>query len=372
MRSPVLNFTPQHGLGVKWALSDKHETCSGLVHSLNKKKNNLTEEGEANRLLYVALTRAQEHLILSWSQKEKEPKNWAKTVIQALDLSGAPIAADPAVKNYQAPNGRSFELRFIRTDAPPPPFLTAEGSRTASDAEALARPPLTDQLEPNTTATALSQFAACPRKYFLSSYLGWDGTVLRPRPAANPHATSARASDIGTQVHGLLAGNPPAAPDLEALRLAQVFENSPLGKRTYKSQHTETEWDFVFALHPLILRGTIDLWFEERHGLTLVDYKTDSVTPESAAERAADYTLQLQVYALALEKATGKLPVQAWLHFLRPDVALPVRTEGAAEAVGSVARAFVQAQESREFPLNPGAHCRRCEFFRNLCPGNGG
>ena len=84
-------------------------------------------------------------------------------------------------------------------------------------------------------------------------------------------------------MHQLLAGAPCEAPDLEALRLARIFENSPLGKRSYKSRNRENEWDFVYALDPLILRGTVDLWFEDAHGLTIVDYKTDSVTPEFAA-----------------------------------------------------------------------------------------
>ncbi len=369
-RSPALNFTPKHGLGVKWASSDEAEACSGLIHALNKEKIKTTEEGEANRLLYVALTRAQEHLILSWTQKEKDPRNWARTVITTLDLAGAPVSDQPTVRGYTAPNGRPFEVRVLRTAGMPPPFLMAGGSRPTTEPQVLAKPLRTDPFEANTTATALSQFASCPRKYYLSGFLGWSGTATRPRIASGDAlAANSRAADIGTQVHQLLAGIPSEAPDMEALRLAKVFEKSALGKRAFQTRDRETEWEFVFALGSLIVRGTIDLWFEDAQGFTLIDYKTDSVTPEHANERASDYALQLQVYALALQKATGRLPAQAWLHFLRPDVAVPIPIGQAADAVERVAHAFTQARQTLDFPLHPGAHCRRCEFFRNLCPG---
>jgi hypothetical protein len=31
-------------------------------------------------------------------------------------------------------------------------------------------------------------------------------------------------------------------------------------------------------------------------------------------------------------------------------------------------RDFVKAQETMEFPLNEGPQCKRCPFYRGLCP----
>ncbi len=367
-RQSVLNFTPEHGLGVKWSLAAGQEPSSGFVHTLNKDKLKITEEREANRLLYVAMTRAQEHLILTWTQDKKGPANWAKTVNAALGLSSNTLSIEPESKTYTAPNQRSFDVRCIHTAELPPPSLTTFHARGVAESEVLAKPLPTGQFDSNTTATALATFASCPRKYYLSGFLGWSGLGLRSNVTNNVPATSVRASDIGSQVHQLLAGLPVESPDLEAMRLARVFEQSALGKKAFRNARREMEWDFVFALDPLIVRGTIDLWFEDAQGITLVDYKTDSVTPEQAIDRARDHALQLQVYALALEKASGKPPQRAWLHFLRPDVVVPVPIESARDTVATVARQFMHAQQSIQFPLVVGPHCRRCEFYRGLCP----
>ena len=368
-RSPVLNFTPEFGLGVKWLQPDgKNE--SGLVHQENKQRINATEAEEANRLLYVALTRAQEHLILCWTQKpDKEPAHWGLTVSNALALGQIAASPEAAVQTYYAPNQRPFEVRVLRTAALPPPFLM-DGlqSQFKNDALVLDAPLLTDQFDPDITATALSRFHSCPRKYYLASFLGFDGDYLHPRAKVSSLLTGNRASEIGTQVHRLLAGDPVEKPDLEATRLAQVFERSVLGRRSYKAAHRETEWDFVFALDNVILRGTIDLWFEDASGIAIVDYKTDTLDAKEAADRTLDYTLQLQVYALALEKALGKRPDHAWLHFLRPEAAIPVPIADSAATVLKAARELTLAQERVEFPLHTGPHCRRCEFYRNLCP----
>ena len=169
-------------------------------------------------------------------------------------------------------------------------------------------------------------------------------------------------------MHAFSPGTQPDRPDLESVRLAQVFDRSPLGKRSCKTQQRETEWDFIFALDDLIVRGTIDLWFEDASGMTLVDYKTDEVAAEQASVRAGDYALQLAVYALALERALGKPPKQAWLHFLKPDTTIQIPLRDAAADIRGVIRDYIEAQQRQDFPLHVGSHCRRCEFFRSICP----
>ncbi len=372
-RSPLLNFTPERGLGVKWSLEDGEESESGAVHHYNKQRNKSTEEAEANRLLYVAMTRAEERLILCWSQEPRgKAAGWAKTVSAAFGLSFPNWSGQPEIQKQTAPDGTTFDVRVLAAAGLPERLRLAEDSPSDRGALVIERPALADQFEPNTTATALANFASCPRKYYLGGFLGWDGHLVRPRPARNGArdgaGISARASEIGTQVHGLLAGVEPEKPDLDAIRLAQVFERSGLGRRAEKAVRREREWDFVFGVDDLIVRGTIDLWFEDAKGLALVDYKTDDVTREHAASRARDYELQLQVYAAALERALGKAPAQASLYFLRPDVVVPVVVTDAAASVRRLAGEFIEAQEKVEFPLRVGAHCRRCEFFRNLCP----
>ena len=54
----------------------------------------------------------------------------------------------------------------------------------------------------------------------------------------------------------------------------------------------------------LLIQGIIDVWFEEEDGLVVLDYKTDRVT--KAEELKEKYSIQLDYYAQALERITGK------------------------------------------------------------------
>jgi len=68
----------------------------------------------------------------------------------------------------------------------------------------------------------------------------------------------------------------------------------------------EREFDFLMAVENLVVRGQVDLWFEEGGELVIVDYKTDDVKAAEAQDRARDYALQLRLYAMAVEKVAGR------------------------------------------------------------------
>jgi CRISPR/Cas system-associated exonuclease Cas4 (RecB family) len=113
----------------------------------------------------------------------------------------------------------------------------------------------------------------------------------------------------------------------------------------------------------------VDLWFEEGGELVVADYKTDQVTAAEAHRRARDYILQLRLYALAVERAAGRPPDRAFIHFLRPNIVLEVDlTPTLIENPEQVVRDFQQAQSTLNFPLIEGMHCKRCPFYRDLCP----
>jgi CRISPR/Cas system-associated exonuclease Cas4 (RecB family) len=227
------------------------------------------------------------------------------------------------------------------------------------------------QQDGNATVTALSLFASCPRKYYLSGYLGFEGRPRKPGEDTIASGLSAglSAAAFGTQVHALLAGNAVPDPDPVALRLAEVFRQGPLGRRAARATRTAREFDFLMAMEDLVIRGQVDLWFEEGGELVIVDYKTDSVTAAEAHRRAQDYALQLRLYALAVERYAGRAPDRAWLYFLRPNTVVEVDlTPSLLELPDQIVRDFEDAQSKLEFPLREGERCRRCQFYRDLCP----
>jgi ATP-dependent exoDNAse (exonuclease V) beta subunit len=88
------------------------------------------------------------------------------------------------------------------------------------------------------------------------------------------------------QVHALLAGASVESPDPEAAKLADLFRKSALGRRAAAAATCEREFDFLMEIENLVLRGQIDLWFEDRGRTVLVDYKTDQVNAADAPARA--------------------------------------------------------------------------------------
>ena len=104
----------------------------------------------------------------------------------------------------------------------------------------------------------------------------------------------------------------------DAGKLAHFFA-SPLGKRMCASGNVVREMPFEVAMgadalpdveatgETILLQGIIDCFFTEPDGLVLVDYKTDFVKDRADIEKIrARYAPQLELYARALEKITGK------------------------------------------------------------------
>jgi RecB family exonuclease len=291
-------------------------------------------------------------------------------VVDALTLDAA--APFDGVVTRINPYGDQWPLRVLVADREPE-LLTAPASEPADRAsvepEWLPRPQITEQHDTNTTVTALAEFSRCPRRYFLGHYLGFSGRTRQPR-AGDETVRELPADEFGTLVHQLLAGSSPEADvDAEALRLAGVFHRGPLGRRLPNASRVEREFDFLLALSGLVIRGQVDLWFEEAGRIEIVDYKTDSVTASEAAQRAQDYALQLRIYAMAIERLTGRAPQRAWLHFLRPNAVVEVDlSPSLLESPEQMVAEFLEAQDRMEFPLREGAHCPRCPFYKTLCP----
>ena len=101
----------------------------------------------------------------------------------------------------------------------------------------------------------------------------------------------------------------------------------------------------------------------------MIDYKSSDVTEQKAADKRARESLQLKVYALADEAATGRLPARVELRFLESGLSgryRPVAADllEAREAI-LVAAAGIRA---RRFEATPSYQvCRYCPY-NQICP----
>ncbi len=80
------------------------------------------------------------------------------------------------------------------------------------------------------------------------------------------------------------------------------------------------------------LLGYIDCLYRDTAGWHLLDYKTNRVAAEGVAAVAAEYEMQMLVYALAVERILGAAPQELVLCFLRPGVEFPFTWDAAARA----------------------------------------
>jgi CRISPR/Cas system-associated exonuclease Cas4 (RecB family) len=309
------------------------------------------------------MTRAKEHLVLSWSSTERARGNWPPLITAKLELPVDAPMNEPVVLGG---------VRLFTTDRTAPAASAGAAAAGASAIEILDRAAVACSPAGSATVTDVSRFHACPRKYYLSRYLGWQKTSRGLPDFEHDDAdddldvADLNASELGRQVHAVLANQ--AEPDVPAVatELADRFRMSSLGKRSLRASRSAYEWDFVMEIAGLVLRGQIDLWFEQNRELVLVDYKTDR---EIDGEALEGYSLQLQLYAIALERFLGRTPDRAVLFMLREsrEIEVDVTPLSLSAAMDAVHR-FRDAQERQSFPLVINAHCGRCDYYRNLCP----
>jgi len=292
---------------------------------------------ESRRLLYVALTRARDHLVLSG-----EASNGAETWRGLVEAAAA--ARPELVRHVPAEDAAS-----AAAGAPIPSAAAADAEveELALDAPRLAPPAPPTPVR--TAVTELAEYARCPRRHHLGRVLG----IPEPHPGRGPAADDpARATARGTLAHAMLAEADLGAPPLErraqlaaaASRrgydpgstgvrriLAEVarFGDSPGGRAlaaAAREGRVSREVPFLLRLEPCggdgavppaYLVGAIDALIEGRkgEGLTVVDYKYATYRPGAEVR----YRLQLGAYALAAHRAHPGARVRARLQFLRGD-----------------------------------------------------
>ena len=364
---PSIRLSPEGSLGAWWRNPVTGQGVKDLSYRRTSELLSERECREENRLLYVAMTRAEEHLVLSFAMTARpQGENW-KLVRDGLGLNLD--AADNQATVFAAGDG-GIPVRVLRTDQLPGPLsVPVEPGIAPAEPMVLARPPLSDQHDSAAPVTSIQLFAQCPRRYYLGRYIGWDRTSRPVHDHLEETPRDGSAAEFGTAVHALLAGEPVDRASAEALDLVQRFQASELGQRVSRASRVEREFDFVMAIEDVVLRGQIDLWFEEGGELLLLDYKTDNVRPEDTASRAAAYALQLRLYALALERIIGRMPSRVYACFLRLGQTIPIAMDKPfLEETKDLVRLFREAQSSLRFDLREGEQCGRCPYYRGPCP----
>ncbi len=333
-------------------LEDKEEDAPGpvLVRAIQLTAQR-GEDEESARLLYVAMTRARDHLVLCGHPKAAKD-TWFGHFNAAYCLAEKPHGGEVVGGHWKA---------VVRREIPAPcgPAPTPDRGETP-DLDALRRR-IAPFAAPGRAGTTVSVSAV------LNWILGGEGgaekdagdhtrdTATTETPPAPPDQEF--AMDRGTAVHRFFelwdfAGNNADLPDRvldesdfdpqqrEALRaqlarMAERFREDALHARLAADAAFRRELPFLLPFEGHLIRGTIDALLGDG---TVLDYKTGAPN----AEKRERYSLQLALYAEAVRQVTGAAPDEGLLYFV--DRALvervPLGPENIAAAMERVRRAL--------------------------------
>lgn len=245
---------------------------------------------EHDRLLYVALTRAQESVFISWSGRAKA-ESWAARWRWPVTECG----------QFQSTH-YTTQVRQGRVDEVPP--------YRALHTQSVIR----DSWE------QVSERAAEPASLSLSvvDLLEGERVPTRRRASEDTVVHDVARAIFGTQVHRLLElrqfdaqgswrqlarewFGERNAEVIQAVEWVEALSEPPMATLLTKAQ---AEWGFQVRTNAGILEGQIDLWGEENGRIWLLDYKSgDPAYVEKAFA-------QLEIYAYALRRFGHRLPIE--------------------------------------------------------------
>jgi len=313
------------------------------------------DEEESLRVLYVAMTRAADYLILSSGlpANRRLRSSWLKLLAERFDLSTGLPAGDPYLGTKLKTGKKSLdaipdifvhrkppEIAVVRRSqqrqAPLTRFREIVEAGEAAPLPSLMQPVLaTSSVRPQLSVSAIEQADAYLR-----------GSTSR-RPAfvdlteeSDPSANEDDATLVGTVVHGVierLEGR--SAEQIDALvnaavrglspldsqrisaesvrRRVQSFIDSDLPVELSQSGRCFREIDFLLTWpvdatvgnERATISGKLDCLLQTQDGAwKILDYKTGRVPESDPAALAEHFSIQLVLYARAVEAMIGRLP----------------------------------------------------------------
>ena len=252
-------------------------------------------------------------------------------------------------------------------------------------------PPLHDVRRLSYSALAL--FERCSYRFYAERVLG----LPRSRPGCEPSGGEGglAATEIGDAVHRLLEVVPlhaPVAPhraelelavrawypdstDDELDRVAALVDSycaSELAQRLAGLPGAQPERPFVFEHDGVLIRGRLDVMWQDGERALVVDYKSNALEGRDPAEIVeAEYGLQRLVYALVCLRA-GATDVEVAYQFLEAPndvVSTSFRLDDVErlEAELSAAIARIRAGDFRPTPSE--FVCSDCPALDLVCAG---
>lgn len=364
---------PQMGLGPKVVDMERGIEYYSMARRALIEKMNRETLSEEMRLLYVAMTRAKEYLFITGVVKDPEktveklrPLITAPVSPQVLERASAPIQW--LVSAALADGEEHLQMQFVNW---------AVGGRAVEQAEIVPTVATVDEavverlrnnlsyeypykagevLPSKLTATELKhlrdndeeavELVHTGARRFRKFRIGGDNERLNAveqgvaTHLVFQHIDYKRAVDLQSveqeirrlQEQGVLSQRQAESVDVGQIsrfflsRWGELMRTGDNVLREFKFSLLRPAKDYFPDAEDdeILLQGVIDCAVEKDGAYTIIDYKTDRVTEETVAERAALYASQVEAYTLAMEEMTGKRVNKTVLYFLKPGISVEI------------------------------------------------
>lgn len=315
--SPLLYWDRKRGayLGKREISGERLVTAEEKVWKEQERVKNLEE---SKRLFYVALTRAQDQLVLVHllqPEKEKE-EDFSDSKIYTTDYWRAWVQASVS----SLPRPPRIEV-LSSEKRPPQPMVPPEELSSLPEPPLRGAPPIFQRVRHSVTEWNL--FSQCPRAYEWKILKKKWVPQKKERGSAQSQSLPLSASELGSRIHQCLEkGDDLGLKDLEKEIGSQFFsadqliawaQQTPLMKEV-QSENGKVWKELAFEIPVLgeVLVGAIDrlVYSPESDEYSIVDFKF-TLAPKSARDLKESYRFQMELYAWAIgmlePKAIGRV-----------------------------------------------------------------
>ncbi len=315
---------------------------------------------ESMRLFYVALTRAQEKLVLVFKSAEEKREIISTEVYKKDDWRGwleCERLITPEKVRAQGP------VRF-ENDKDLTPFVKSPHTRISFTLKRTRH-----------SVTEWMLLSRCPRAY--------EWTYIRPVLSAQKDenlSAQEMGMTMGTKIHEILHhGKTEELRELEknltkdqihSQAIEDFINHSAWMKPSNKESGRKVWSELQFEVPVLgqVLVGTMDRLIEEKGRFTILDYKITQKT-KSQKTLLETYQIQLQIYKEALEilEPRSRGTIECHLVQISPEsiesVQVPMNSESVSHSLVRLSDEIIQGKPGLP---RPGLHCRYCAF-REVC-----
>lgn len=333
-----LLFHPELGAGADYICEKDMYVTKTLCKNAVKIKQEYEQISEELRILYVALTRAKEKLIMTANIKNVQKKeDFWETVRKTGGHTLNTLFETACFADWIMPS--AYESPFFNIKICEEPHCACDASETQAKSEEI---PVTDfvfseyhhiertKLPLKVTVTYANRIRSEEEQPQKSRFSFEELDSAEDKVSGSVYGTYfhkmfelcdieeiKKGKNVKDVINELFEKDMLEKTDYsdEAVDGICSFFETPLGHSLLKSRHIEKEMPFLIRINAdeifegdvkdeILLQGTTDCWFEDENGITLLDFKTDK-NPDPEKIRK-NYSEQIRLYAYALAKITQK------------------------------------------------------------------